>query len=94
MSQTIEQHGYAVPLTALQDGVRGLWTVLTLSATGRGETYTVGKEAVEVLHLEGEQAFVRGTIDGDAMIVREGTHRVVPGDRVRLGDTPAVAETR
>lgn len=80
----VHQPGYLVPLSALQDGVRGLWTILTLSPNEDGSAYTVGLEAVEVLHLEGDQAFVHGTFDGAVMIIDEGTHRVVPGARVRL----------
>ena len=81
---TLEQSGYLVPLSALQDGVRGLWTVLTLEPVDGSDTYTVGLEAVEILHVAGEGAFVRGTLNGDVLIVQEGAHRVVPGEIVHL----------
>lgn len=82
----VQRPGYLVPLSALQDGVRGLWTVLTLSPAEGSTTYTVGLEAVEVLHLQGDQAFVQGTFGDDVMIIDEGTHRVVPGAHVRLAE--------
>ncbi|MFN3172668.1 MAG: efflux RND transporter periplasmic adaptor subunit [Hyphomicrobiales bacterium] len=86
LQPVVHQPGYLVPLSALQDGVRGLWTILTLSPAEDSTAYTVGLEAVEVLHLEGDQAFVQGTFGDDVMIINEGTHRVVPGARVRLAE--------
>lgn len=83
---TLDQRGYLVPLNALQDGVRGLWTVLTLQSGEGSETFIVGREAVEILHIEGDQAFVRGTFEGDISIIGDGTHRVVPGAQVRLAE--------
>ncbi|WP_299772962.1 efflux RND transporter periplasmic adaptor subunit [uncultured Tateyamaria sp.] len=79
----IDQNGYSVPLRALQDGVRGLWTVMVLSPD-EDDLYTAQAAAVEVLQVEDGTAFVRGTLQGDAMIVPDGTHRLVSGDRVRV----------
>ncbi|WP_299555052.1 efflux RND transporter periplasmic adaptor subunit [uncultured Tateyamaria sp.] len=79
----IDQNGYSVPLRALQDGVRGLWTVMVLNPD-EDDLYTAQAAAVEVLQVEDGKAFVRGTLQGDAMIVPDGTHRLVPGDRVRV----------
>jgi RND family efflux transporter MFP subunit len=86
LQPTLDQRGYLVPLNALQDGVRGLWTVLSLQPRQSVDTFTVGREAVEVLHIEGDQAFVRGTFEGDLLIIGDGTHRVVPGAQVRLAE--------
>ncbi|MBY5931754.1 efflux RND transporter periplasmic adaptor subunit [Tateyamaria omphalii] len=79
----LEQAGYAVPLRALRNGVRGLWTVTVLQAE-EDDLYSAQAAAVEVLQVEGDTAFVRGTLQGDAMIVPDGTHRLVPGDQVRV----------
>ena len=79
------QPGYEVPLRALRDGVRGLWTVMVLTPDADGLAQ-VEAAAVEVLRIEGDRAFVRGTLTGDALIVPDGTHRLVPGDRVRLAE--------
>ncbi|MBV6658419.1 MAG: efflux RND transporter periplasmic adaptor subunit [Devosiaceae bacterium] len=85
LAPSIDQAGYTVPLSALRDGVRGLWTVLSLTPDEAQEaTYRVGTEAVEVLHLDAETAFVTGTMDGPLTLIPAGTHRVVPGERVRL----------
>lgn len=82
----LEQSGYLVPMSALQDGVRGLWTVLTLSPDETGGIYQVVSEAVEVLHLEGDMAYVDGTLSGETLIMPSGAHRVVPGQHVRLSE--------
>jgi len=83
LQSAVDQSGYAMPLRALRDGVRGLWTVVVL-APAEDDLYTAQTAAVEVLQIEGDTAFVRGTLSGDAMIVPDGTHRLVPGDRVRV----------
>ena len=80
---SLAQTGYAIPLPALQDGVRGLWTVLVLEPEDDGFA-TTRAAAVEVLQIEGDTAYVRGTLQGEALIVPHGTHRLVPGDRVQL----------
>lgn len=83
LETAVRQPGYAVPVTALQDGIRGLWTVLTLQPGPEG-AYTVAAEAVELLHADQSQAYVRGTFGDGALVVTDGTHRIVPGERVTL----------
>lgn len=75
--------GYAVPLTALRDGVRGLWTLIVLTPDD-GDTHIARSAAVEVIQIEGDTAYVRGTLSGDALILPDGTHRLVPGSVVRV----------
>ena len=42
------------------------------------------ERSVEILHIDGEQAYVRGTFQPGAEIVAGGTNRVVTGQRVAL----------
>lgn len=82
MDATVPERGAWLPLTALKEGRRGLWTVLVADRTNAGTT--VRAEAVEVLHAEGARAYIRGTFrDGDA-IIAHGTDRVVTGQRIAL----------
>jgi membrane fusion protein, multidrug efflux system len=83
LTTPLRQQGYQVPLRALRDGVRGLWTVLVLEPGSDG-FHVARAAAVEVLQIEGDTAFVRGTLGGDTLIVPDGTHRLVPGDHVRI----------
>ena len=77
MPQQVDEAGAWVPLAALREGVRGLWTVLSVNDEGRVVT-----EAVELLHADETRAFVRGTFPPGTAIVRSGQHRVTPGQIV------------
>lgn len=71
-----------LPLSALKKGPRGLWTILTVTA---GEPLTVAAEAAELIHADADTAYVAGSFPEGARVVVDGTHRVVPGQRVALG---------
>ena len=81
LPRVVEEAGFWLPRGALSEGRRGLWTVLTVVAEGGG--HGVGREAVEVLHAEADQVFVRGTLEDGARVVAGGAHRVIPGQAVR-----------
>ncbi|GHD30295.1 efflux RND transporter periplasmic adaptor subunit [Parahalioglobus pacificus] len=77
LGETVTDTGGWLPMTALIEGERGLWTVMRLDETG--DSPTAIREAVEVLHVHGDEAYVRGTlVDGQA-IIATGIHRVTPG---------------
>lgn len=82
----VEEPGYWVPLEALAEGRRGLWSVLVAAPGADGEGTRVVREAVEVLHVADERAFVRGTLSPDAALLAGGAHRVAPGQRVLLAN--------
>ncbi|OJJ13717.1 hypothetical protein BKI51_02020 [Alphaproteobacteria bacterium AO1-B] len=86
--ERVETEGAWIPVSALKEGPRGLWTVLTVAedvdSAAPSPTYVVVREAVEVLHAEEGRAFVRGTLTSDSLIVRDGVHRVVVGQAVDL----------
>jgi RND family efflux transporter MFP subunit len=89
-----EQRGYWVPLEALAEGRRGLWSLYALEpATGPGEaTHRVVPRTVEVLHQTGELAYVQGALRAQVRVVADGLHRVVPGQLVQLaGDAKRLA---
>ncbi|MGP1355755.1 efflux RND transporter periplasmic adaptor subunit [Roseicyclus sp.] len=75
------ERGAWVPLAALRQGPRGAWTLLTLA-----EDETIALEAAEILHLDGERAYVRGSFADGALYLPGGTHRVVPGEPVTLAE--------
>ena len=77
--------GAWVPLSALQPGLRGTWTILTVVPDADGGA-TVAQDAVEVLQVAEGRVFLRGGFaDGD-LFLPDGTHRVVPGQRVRVAE--------
>lgn len=70
--------GAWIDLDALQQGSGSIWTVLVVD----GEI--VRTAAVEVLYLQDNRAFVRGSFTEGAQMIQSGAHRVVPGQQVRI----------
>ena len=93
LSDHVAARGYWLPMAALKEGPRGLWTVLALNGveTGKGSEVPadliVVREAVEVLHADAGKVFVRGTITPRSRILAGGVHRVVVGQAVRLAES-------
>jgi len=85
--------GFAVPLTALVEGERGLWTVYVAEADESGARRVV-RESVEIVHLDDETAFVRGTLADGAAVVVGGPQRVAPGQAVTLAGAPGPGSRR
>jgi len=93
LDRKVAAPGFWVPLEALTEGRRGLWSLYALAPASDGGAAPAGagdglleRRAVQLLHAEGERAYVRGTVvDGEAFVA-SGTHRLVPGQRVRVAD--------
>ncbi|WP_293573022.1 efflux RND transporter periplasmic adaptor subunit [Phaeobacter sp.] len=81
ITQTIPAVGAWVPLSALQQGLQGTWSVLTVSGAAQP---VVGRELVEIIQIESDRAYVRGSFTDGALIIPAGTHRVVPGEPVQI----------
>lgn len=88
VSQTVEQRGFWLPISALTESSRGLWSCLVakpLSQSAGGEKqYQLSRRDVEIISLYKDQAYVSGNIDDGEYIVSEGLHRVVPEQHVRI----------
>jgi RND family efflux transporter MFP subunit len=81
--------GIWLPHAALDRGLAGLWSVFVV--VGESSAGSVERRSVELLALEDERVLVRGALaDGDRVIAN-GTHRVVPGQRVRGNDLRGAA---
>jgi len=83
--------GFWLPISALAEGRRGLWSAYALEPTGPDPTVKeVSLRELQLLHSEEDRAFVRGTLrDGD-VVVANGLHRLVPGQRVRVVDSEKI----
>lgn len=77
LQETVIESGGWLPIAALLEGNRGMWTVLRLEA--EGEKTRAVSEVVEVLEVNGDRAYVRGTLANDTMVVASGTHRIRAG---------------
>ena len=75
--------GYWVPLAALGEADRGLWSVYVA-----GPDDTAERRLVEVLHTEASEALVRGTLEAGDRLITSAANRVVPGQKVDVINTP------
>jgi hypothetical protein len=56
---------------------RGLWGLFIIDPEN-----TVQRRLVEIVHNEGDRAFVRGLLSASDRVVASGTQRIVQGQRV------------
>jgi len=81
VAREIGAPGFWLPLTALTEGERGLWSV-SLADGGDEAPARISRAAVVVVHVDGDRVFVRGTLrDGDRVVVG-GAEQVSPGQVV------------
>ena len=80
LERRVDTRGFWLPTTALSEGLKGLWTVLLVQAKPDGNI--IRREVVEVLHVRGNEAFVRGGLDNGDHVVSTGANRVTTGQRV------------
>ncbi len=81
LTESIPAQGIELPLTALTESSRGTWAVY-VAEPGTSEASILSRRQVELLHLLGEKVYVRGTLSAGEQVVKEGLHRLVPGQRV------------
>jgi len=80
MEQEIDEPGLWLPVSALTEADRGLWSVYIARRMGGGWRAEPG--IVEIVHQSGERVYVRGAVrDGDRVII-DGLQRITPGQPV------------
>lgn len=82
VTDRVHQAGAWVPLSALSEGRKGLWSIYVV--VKEGGSPIVRRAAVALLHTEAERAFVRTSVTDGTLIVNGGTNRVISGQRVAL----------
>ncbi len=75
----VNESGVWVVKSALNSGVRGLWTLFVVPQEGEQQ---VTAKSVELLFSDETRAFVRGALKPTDMIVLNGAHRLVPNQLV------------
>ncbi len=86
LSTEVFETGYWVPISALAESQRGLWSVLVVDQNQEGGS-TVETRLVEILHRGNNAVYVRGTLQSGELIVASGTGRIVPGQNVTIAQT-------
>ena len=98
LDSRIAQRGSWLPLSALAEGERGLWSVYVTKPLGEGDndlaaTHRIVRHTIEVLYQSADRVFVRGAFNAAQRIVVTGLQRIVPGQSVRLArDAANLAE--
>lgn len=87
--RAVQEPGYWVPLTALAEAQRGLWSIYVLAGPDGGAI--TERRLVEVIHTRSDRVFVRGTLRDGERIVSTGTQRIVPGQLVTAIDVGAIS---
>lgn len=80
-----QQAGFWVATGSLTTGVRGLWNVLVMMPDAASGQYRLEARSVEVLHMEGNRAYISGAIKNGETVVASGSQRFAIGQIVRSG---------
>ncbi len=102
LSQAYQQPGYWLPLSAITDGVRGMWNIYTLEQDLMqrdledpkqlsAAVFQLKSTTVTVLHATETAAYVQGDLQHNQAYVSAGIHRFVPGQRVTISQQQALA---
>lgn len=82
VSREITARGAWIPVSALTEGLKGLWSISTLVT--EDAISRAGMEAVEVLHVDRDRVYVRGSFADGVQIVANGLNRIAPGQTVAV----------
>lgn len=89
ITSDIRQNGFWLPLDALAESRRGLWSAYSLTPyQGSREYGILSRQELQLLSTDSDRVFVRGTIQNGDRIVTGGLHRLVPGQLVRIKRGP------
>lgn len=81
VSSQVPKLGVWVPLSALANGVRGMWTVYVLAPT-EDAYYQVQSRVVAVEYMNEKNAYVTGALSNGDKLILNGIARLTPGQRV------------
>jgi glyoxylase-like metal-dependent hydrolase (beta-lactamase superfamily II)/multidrug efflux pump subunit AcrA (membrane-fusion protein) len=84
LARKLDLAGFWVPLAALTQGDQGLWALLALEPTDDNEKFILKRREVEVVQVDSDRAFVRGTLESGTQLVSSGVRRLTPGQQVKL----------
>ncbi len=80
VEREIPSRGAWIPLSALTEDAKGLWSVFTVAVSGSQSSVT--RESVEVLHVDDQRVYVRGDLPDNRSVIINGTNRVIAGQKV------------
>jgi RND family efflux transporter MFP subunit len=89
LDKPVIQRGSWLPLSAIAEGDRGLWSVyiaepLTEPHNKLSATHRIVRRTVNVLHQSEDRVYIKDSLNPDQQIVITGIQRIVPDQPVRL----------
>ncbi|MEM1106464.1 MAG: efflux RND transporter periplasmic adaptor subunit [Pseudomonadota bacterium] len=76
LNREVGERGLWVPVSALSEASRGLWSVYVADPDGAG--HLVRRRLVEIVHTDGPRAFVRGALEDGDLVIVDGLQRITP----------------
>lgn len=80
LSRDVSERGLWVPVSALTEATRGLWSVLV--AEPDDGAHAANPRLVEIVHTDGPRAFVRGALNDGDLVIIDGLQRITPGQPI------------
>lgn len=77
LNTELAERGIWVPIGALTEGNRGLWSVYVAEA--ENDRWTAQQRPVEIVRAESDRAYVRGALSDGDMVITEGIARLSAG---------------
>jgi membrane fusion protein, multidrug efflux system len=89
LDSPVAQDGSWLPLSALTEGERGLWSVYVATPlAGQSKdsiaTHRIVRHTVDLLYQSTDRVFVRGALEPNQQVVTTGLQRIVPNQQVRI----------
>lgn len=91
----VPDRGFWLPQTALVKGDQGLWGAYALelaSPSDEQQRFVLRKRELEVLQIDSDRVYVRGTLRAGDKIVSIGVQRLTPGQSVYLSEPSSQGE--
>ena len=96
LNMKVNQGGLWLPVSALSEDTRGIWSVYTVQPVTTQEdipVFKVQRYGIEIIHAGSDRVFVQSLVNENLRIVVDGLHRIVPGQLVQLS-TSLTAKNR
>jgi membrane fusion protein, multidrug efflux system len=89
LDSPVAQRGSWLPLSALTEGERGLWSVYVATplegqSKDSAATHRIVRHTVDLLYQSTDRVFVRGALEPNQQVVTTGLQRIVPNQQVRI----------
>ncbi|MEJ2610163.1 MAG: efflux RND transporter periplasmic adaptor subunit [Candidatus Thiodiazotropha sp.] len=89
LDSQVAQRGSWLPLGALTEGERGLWSVYVATpldgpSKDSAATHRIVRHTVDLLYQSTNRVFVRGALKPSQQVVTTGLQRIVPNQQVRI----------